>query len=380
MKPAMDSAAVEEAAARWFWKRDSGDWTDADQARFDAWLHGATAHRIAYIRLKAGWKGAARMQALGAGIPAGVIPSPGAWGDRYFPGGAAYNGLAPADDRGLAGTSSSELSLPKVLPSAGTGAHPAVRNWAFAAAALLMLATGLYIHNADLLHGHQYSTPIGGLDTVPLADGSRITLNTDTRIRVELSDTERRIELDKGEAFFEVAKDPARAFVVQVNDKRVTAVGTRFSVRRVGDGARAGEIEVVVTEGRVKLEQGPPAFVPGSKAGPAVGSATALDAGAVARTSRTEVLVRQGLAPEAEQLLSWRTGFLVFEATTLADAVAEFNRYSTRKIVVADPSIAALRIGGNFRSSNTDAFLWLLQNGFPVDVQYHDNRIVLTRR
>jgi transmembrane sensor len=71
---------------------------------------------------------------------------------------------------------------------------------------------------------------------------------------------------------------------------------------------------------------------------------------------------------------------VVFDNTTLTDVVAEFNRYNTRKMVIADPSIAAVRIGGNFRSTNTDGFLWLLQSGFPITVEERDDKVVLRAR
>jgi transmembrane sensor len=235
-----------------------------------------------------------------------------------------------------------------------------------AASLLFALVGGLYVLKVDFFGGERYSTVVGGLDTVALMDGSRVTLNTDTRIRVVLSATERRVELDRGEAFFIVAKDPARPFVVGVGDKRVTAVGTQFSVRRDAD-----DIRVVVAEGRVKLTP---------SAGNIRRMPTSLDAGAVARTSQAQVLVSEHSTPEAEQLLSWRNGFLAFHETALADAVAEFNRYSTRKIVIEDPSLAALRIGGNFRSNDAEAFLWLIQRGFPITVEQDDNRVLLKMR
>jgi transmembrane sensor len=83
---------------------------------------------------------------------------------------------------------------------------------------------------------------------------------------------------------------------------------------------------------------------------------------------------------EAEQRLSWRNGFVAFHETTLAEAVAEFNRYTARKIVIEDTSIAGLRIGGNFRSNDADAFLWLIQRGFPITVEQDGGRVLLKER
>jgi transmembrane sensor len=211
-----------------------------------------------------------------------------------------------------------------------------------------------------------YTTQIGAISTVPLSDGSKITLNTNSQIRVELNASERRIELDQGEAYFEVAKDAARPFIVAIADKRVIAVGTKFSVRREND-----DIRVLVTEGRVRIERsGSSSRTP----------ETQLTAGSEARTAQAAVLVDQPPPMEVEQLLSWRTGYIVFRDTRLADAVADFNRYTNRKIVIEDPAIANIRIGGNFRSDNADAFLSLIQSGFSIHVEQHSDRIVLTKR
>src|SRR6267378_5527710 len=86
---AMKSERVEELASRWFARRQSAAWTDADQAIFDAWLEKHPAHRIAYIRLDAAWNHAARLKALGAGVPPGVIPPRGSWGDTRFSSGTS---------------------------------------------------------------------------------------------------------------------------------------------------------------------------------------------------------------------------------------------------------------------------------------------------
>lgn len=367
----MNSEQIEDAAARWFWKKDSGEWTEQDQSQFETWLNASTEHRVAYIRLRAGWKGAARMKALGAGLPSGVVPPRGSWGNDRYLGGKGSLKAPTSRDAGLI-DESARASPDAVVSTPARESRRLAFRWATAAAALVLVSGASFYTYLFVKAGHtSFATAVGGLDTVPLNDGSKATLNTDTRIQVDLNGSERRIELDRGEAFFDVAKDATRPFVVHVKDKRVTAVGTKFSVRRDGD-----EIEVVVTEGRVNLEQ---ARLLNSRSGPHA-PATALSAGAVARTLGADVLVRKTSRAEAEQILSWRSGYLVFEATPLADAVAEFNRYNARKIVIEDPSIATFRIGGNFRSGNTDAFLWLLKSAFPIAVDESEETIRLSAR
>jgi transmembrane sensor len=171
------------------------------------------------------------------------------------------------------------------------------------------------------------------------------------------------VELNHGEAFFEVAKDPTRPFVVKAGHARVIAVGTQFSVRREGD-----QVDVVVIEGHVRVERdhqtegAPPAL---------------LAPGDVARSDGQGVLVQEKPLPEAEAILSWRSGFLVFHDTPLKEAVAQFNRYNTRKIVIDDPNVANLRIGGNFKSTNSEAFVRLIESGLPIHAEHQGGQIIL---
>lgn len=392
MRPSTDSEAIEQEAARWVVRRDSGTWTDAHQVQLDAWLGQHIAHRIAYVRLEAAWEQCARMRALGAGVPEGVIPPRASWGSHCFRRVPPETHPPPACADSSHKSETPGTATPSDVPRARARRLAGTRFLALAAT-VLAFAVGLYVLNAGLFAGTRYATPVGGIANLPLADGSRVTLNTDTSVRVAFTDRERRIRLERGEAFFEVAKDRTRPFVVYVGEKRVIAVGTKFSVRRDDD-----DIQVVVTEGRVNVAAAatsPPHERGGAGAwtqgggrdasestgtGLSSSPSTYLSAGAVARTSKAEVLVRPGATLEAEKLLSWRNGYVVFDDTALADAVAEFNRYNRRKIFIEDPSIAAIHIGGNFRSDNADAFLWLLQGGFPITVEQTEDRVVLKGR
>jgi transmembrane sensor len=375
MSPGTNSAEIEAAAAAWFAKRESGDWSAADQAQLDAWLDSSTACRIAFVRIVTAWERSGRLNALGAGVPPGPIPPRGAWAF------APNSNMPPAGiprDAILATHKPGAMTIPGhpqdayVSPMADasqvrTMSRARFRRGMGAIAALLVVATtvgAVWYFSKD--HADSYRTPMGAITTVPLSDGSKITLNTDSQIHVELNPTMRRITLDQGEAFFEVAKDAARSFVVEIADKRVVAVGTKFSVRRDHN-----DIRVLVTEGQVRIERRGIS----SKA-----EQTPLAAGSEARTAQAAVLVDHPAPAQVEQLLSWRTGYIMFRDTALADAVADFNRYTARKIVIEDPAIAGIRIGGNFRSDDADAFLWLLQSGFPIKVEARGDRIILTKR
>jgi transmembrane sensor len=340
------SKQIEDIAANWLARRDGGDWSASDQVELDAWLQATTAHRVAYLRLEAAWKQTVRLKALAAGMPPGAVPAPGAWqASPFFDGRAA-----------------------EVISDSAAATDDESRSFALyrAMAAVFLLgvafAAGWFLYPFG---GSSYHTEVGGLASVPLSDGSKVTLNTDSEIHVAVTEVERHVDLRQGEAYFEVAKDPSRPFVVQVGDKRVVAVGTKFSVRRTQD-----DIRVVVTEGRVRVEE-----VAG--AGPEV-RATELVAGTVARSDGRDTLVQEKPLVEVEEYLSWRSGYLVFRDMTLGDAVAEFNRYNTRKIVIEDPAVAAIRIGGHFRSTNVDALVRLLEQGFPIRASREHDQIILT--
>lgn len=336
----MDTEAIDAAAAAWVIRRSREAWAESDQKNLDSWLNESMLHRVAYLRLEAVWQQTARLNALSAGIPAGVIPPPGSWKSVHSRNSSIME--ARSEER----------------------ASFAKRWIALAASLVVAVLAGAYWVFIHVEGPDQYATLVGGLQTVRLADGSEVTLNTNTHLRAYLRDPERRIELDSGEAYFVVAKDPSRPFVIRVADKKVTAVGTQFSVRRT-----VSEVRVLVTDGRVELS------LSGTPEAP-----TTLDAGTLARTVNSEILVRRVSKAEAEELLSWRSGFLTFRDTSLADALAEFNRYQFRKLVIEDPSLATIKIGGKFRVNNLDAFLSLLQEGFPITVESTEDRITIKRR
>ena len=370
------SRQIERTAAAWLARRDAGRWSEHDQAELEAWLAASTAQRVAFLRLEGAWSESDRLKALGAGLPAGVVPPRGQWtrfpfgGLRQpgagtpgsqsrseFPHRTPQNAVAPIDAAAL-------VFAPRRRPEKG---HPI--GFAVGALAMVLVASlALGWRYYPTVQPVSYRTALGDMASMSLADGSEATLSSDSRMLVALSRRERHVDLQQGEAFFHAAKDPDRPFVVAAGGRRIVAVGTRFSVRRDGAGLR-----VVVTEGLVRLE---------SETGPDGHRqpTTLLPAGSVALASNTGTLVRSGTVEEAEQYLSWRDGFLAFHDTPLADAAAEFNRYNARKIVIADKTVAAMRIGGNFRWSNTDVFVRLLEQGFPVRAERRGDAIVLHGR
>ena len=205
-------------------------------------------------------------------------------------------------------------------------------------------------------------TELGQVVRVPLADESLIVVNTDSRLEVSESPSSRSVRLDEGEAWFKVAKDPTRPFIVASGDVRVRALGTAFAVRR-----RDGGADVQVTEGvvevwtrrndaeRTRIAAGERTFVHG-RAG-------------------TQKLVQD--AAEVERDLSWRDGWLTFQGSTLGDAVAEFNRYNLTKLEV-DPALKNEKIVGRFSTSNPDSFAHVVSLTFGARIQKTDQRILVT--
>lgn len=334
------SAEIERTAAAWLARREAG-WSEAEQAAFCAWRDASTAHRVAWLRLETGWQRAARLKALGAGQPPGLVPPPGAWPELP---------RAGVDGGGPAGPEPVPALESMVFRTRSGRRGRRLPGWGSALAALLLAAVGLagWWHFGGIQRA-VYITALGETQRVRLADDSVVVLSSDSRVDAVYSRRQRRMQLAQGEAFFEVAPDPGRPFEVEADGRRVMAVGTRFSVRR--DGHR---LRVVVTEGRVRLDD---ATRPEA-------SPTMLVAGMVATADSRGVHLRQQSAEELEDLLRWREGLLVFRSTPLADAVAEFNRFNAHKLVIDDPSVAGIPVGGSFGWGNSDAFVRVLEQGF----------------
>ncbi len=366
------NSQIELLASAWLARRDGDGWSAHDQQQLDAWLLESTAHRVAYVRLDAAWRHSDHLKALGAGVPAGTVPERATWGLTPSP--EVRDTRFDDVTHGQAGTRARRAAPHR--PPASRFAHHApesLRRTLFryggagvAAVVLAFLAVGWRHYSA--VEQTSYRTAIGDLQDIALADGSVITLSSDSRILVTLSRDERHIDLQQGEAFFKVAKDASRPFVVSAGGRRAIAVGTRYDVRR-----DAGDLRVVVTQGVVKLESDDG---PGGQKQPT----TLLPAGSTAVATDAGVAVSSGPLRHAEELLSWRSGFISFHDTPLVKAVAEFNRYNHRRIVIGDASIGSFRVGGHFRWSNEDSFVRLLELGFPVRAVHHDDTIVLERR
>lgn len=254
-------------------------------------------------------------------------------------------------------------------------------RWLRALAATLVIAALGWFAANQWLHPSHIETAIGEQRSVTLADGSVVHLNTDSEARITLSDAERRITLSRGEARFTVAKDATRPFFVLTPQATVRAVGTVFNVH-----ATAERTAVTVIEGRVAVTQSSAPHAPAREERPGVPRPAAarlapleLAAGQQAEvTSMGEILPDVG--PSVERVLAWAERRLVFRDDSLADVVAEFNRYHDRPIRIADPALAALRLSGTFDASDPQSLIQYLEQYEHVRItQDSDGTKFLTR-
>lgn len=310
------AADIEARAAQWLLQQEEPDWTEADQRELDTWLEASTAHQAAFWRLEHGWRRADRL---------------------------AARGTAP------------EPPMRRRIPLS--------RRFAALAASLVAVVGGATFWLTYEPSRETYTTRIGGHEVVPLPDGTRVELNTDTRLRSEITAERRAVWLDKGEAYFDVAHDAAKPFVIYAGKRQVTVLGTKFSVRRTGD-----QIQVTVVEGKVRVDA-----LQAEPAPPVV-----LTPGQIAIAKDAAVLVTPKSVEAAATELSWRQGMLVFDHFTVARAAEEFNRYNRRKIVVTSAQAGAIPIGGTFEVENVDGFVELLEQGYGLKIEKTDDEVKIT--
>ncbi|CAN7541631.1 FecR domain-containing protein [Phenylobacterium sp. LjRoot219] len=200
-------------------------------------------------------------------------------------------------------------------------------------------------------HQTLYSTGVGEQMTIRLSDGSTVRLNTASRLRNAYTAAERRLVLESGQAFFQVAKAPTRPFVVVAGDRAIVAHGTEFDVRL---DERA--LQVALLEGKVSVGRDQRGAHDEVRLQPDDVLTARGDSVSVQNASRVDLLA------------AWRDGMLIFQDARLADAAAEMNRYSERKLVIADAAAGQLRVSGAFRIGETAALVDALKRSFPVVV------------
>jgi transmembrane sensor len=247
----------------------------------------------------------------------------------------------------------------------------AARGWRFWGIALAATIAMVIAGAAWLQKGSEtqtLATAVGQHRTVKLADGSIVTLNTNTIVETDLTRRERQIYLRKGEAHFQVAHDRSRPFLVHAGDALVRAVGTEFEVHLLSDQ----HVDVVVNEGRVEVQAAAPVPPPTAAAHARPATATlvrALSAGEQLSTASADYAIVPVSSQQLSSELAWRDGAIVFDEALLSEAVREIERYTDARIVVSDSRVAALRVGGRFRTDDVQGFLDGLQAALPVTIR-----------
>ena len=312
-----DDARREDAAA-WVIRLEAVDLDEAEAVAFDAWLCASSENAAAFDA------------ALGVS--------------------QAY----AADARAIAGS----LSDRRVQRPVGRRAFVAGGALAAAAAVAVMVGPQLTPTRAT-----SYSTARGERSTVRLADGSTIDLNAGTRLSVRLDREGRHVTLAEGQAVFDVTHDARRPFLIEAGDRTVRVVGTQFDVRR-----RDGKLSVTVARGAVEVRP----------TGAATGKAYRLHPGQ--RLDHVEGdPVAHVAAAEADEVLGWRSGRLVYREQPLGDVVADLNQQFSTPIRIEDPALAATPISGVLVLDEQDAVIRRLALLVPIRAIRSDAGVVLRR-
>lgn len=262
------------------------------------------------------------------------------------------------------------------------------RRIAVATGCIAALLIAGFIWQAQPMAPTATAVPVNAMVSMPvkrtLPDGSIVELKDGAQITFDYSGELRRVTLQKGEAHFAVAKNQERPFVVEAAGVEVRAVGTAFSVQ-LGHQA----VEVLVTEGRVAIEQGEVGAVapngPGTLEGKRPYPVTFVDAGSrcvveITPETATPPQVAGMSASEQAERLAWRVPRLEFSGTPLAQAIPMFNEHVRVKLVLNDASMESLELSGVLRADNTDSLLRLLDVEFGITAERRGEEIVLRKR
>ncbi len=314
---------VEDVAADWFARERSGEMTAVERRDLGAWLAADVEHRLVYDGMQRTFLAMERFRA-----------SPELLARRE-----------------------------RVRTRYRTPRRP-IRRALAASLAVAILGGGVAWQTlgpgfgSRTFNDHAYVTAVGERTNVTLPDGSVVTLNTDTVLRTEAGDGRRVLYLDKGQAFFRVAKDPARPFVVHAAGRTVTAVGTAFDVR-----VDKGEFKVVLVEGKVRVAAPAPSPAERGLTPRRADLPSEQVTEMVAGSELVAVDPRSWSVAETNVVMatSWVTGRLKFDNRPLGEVAEELGRYSLRKIIIDDPAIARESVSGTFEAGDIDGFVRTVQ-------------------
>lgn len=247
-------------------------------------------------------------------------------------------------------------------PPRGTGPRAHLNRWSVVVAGLALASIATW-WAAEFAGIRTMQTAVGEQQLIVLPDGSRVTVNTNSQLRIDYRFGRRRIKLEWGEALFDVAHDAAHPFVVRAAQTVVTALGTEFAVAKSAEG-----VEVSVLEGRVRAET--------SRSSDSALPGLVLNAGHAGRLASQD---REWTRAEADsaRIRAWQAKRLQFQNVTLEAVVAEFNRYSNTQLVIEDRRLATLPVSGVFRIGQTESLVRALVEVYPIRVHRESRRIIL---
>ncbi|MGL3822934.1 FecR family protein [Sphingopyxis sp. R3-92] len=312
-------SSIDDMARLWAIRTAEGDMPAERQAEMEAWLNASSRHLGAYVRARAVWSRLDRMVAV---------------------------------------------SQPQMAPVSDSHTASPRRRWLYfgagiAASIALLVGIGGIVTGPD---EQRIAASDESVYRTTLEDGSRLLLDSGSAVAVRFDKVERRLELERGQAFFDVAHNERIPFVVETTSLRVTAVGTNFSVG-LRDGGR--EALILVTEGAVRVQR---------KGG---GAATIVRANEQLAAD-ADRLTRSPLnSREVERQSAWQRGLLIFNGETLEVAAEAVNRYASKPVVIADESLARQKFVGMIHTGNSHSFANAAAAAFDASVEERPDSIIL---
>jgi len=306
---------LQDTATEWLVYLQSDNLTEQDEQAFYQWLQADPAHQRAYIEAERFWHSLSVLEAQPAATP-----------------------------------------IPEVRPTARRDARSFIPT-AIAACVAFVLISVIALTQL-LVPGDQYTTAIGEQRRIVLADGTRLTLNTDTKIRAHLDQQRRLIHLERGEAFFDVAKETSRPFIVRTPTALIRVLGTRFSVLNTKDSSSL----VTVVEGRVGLAAD-------RDIAQAADATFAPVATLVANQQAHITAQQQTVIPadvDAGALTAWRDGTLIYNSEPIARVLEDISRYFDGEIRLGEPALANTEVVAIFQLQDKENTLKALEEAFHV--------------
>lgn len=338
-----------QTAAEWFDRLRHAELAPEEVVSWQSWIAEDVRHRKAFDRLQDTWQ-------KFEGVPVPLLAS---MQERMTD---RYSGDVPVSQ--WIGRGSPASRLRRLWKPVGL------------AASLVFLAVmlGLYLQHQKAAEVSAFETNAAEHRDVRLPDGTRVSVGAKSLVWVRYQSTLREIVLDRGEAYFQVARDAHRPFIVRAGTASITAVGTAFNVRK--SGAR---VQVVVAEGAVNVN--PDAAAPSSSLTSTKPQTLQLRAGHqwIGDSTATDTAPITRATPESAA--SWRTGRLEYVGEPLKYVVADVNRYSKVEISIADPQLGELPVTGTVFEEDIDGWLESIEEFMPLRVERgNGNQIVLNRR